>query len=91
MDASRDVDGTGYPRGLRGEQIPLEGRIAAIADVFDALTDRIYRKAFPLPEALAIMRDGRGTHFEAELLDLFLDSLNTVLAVKDRLADATIA
>ena len=83
------VDGTGYPRGLQGDEIPLEGRIAAIADVFDALTtDRIYRTAFALPQALAIMRDGRGIHFDAELLDLFLDSLDTVLATKQRLTDA---
>ena len=83
------VDGTGYPRGLRGEEIPLEGRIAAIADVIDALTtDRIYRGALSLDEAVSIMRDGRGTHFEANLLDLFLGSLDPVLAAKDELADA---
>lgn len=86
------VDGTGYPRGLRGDEIPLEGRIAAIADVFDALTtDRVYRKAFPLPEALSIMRDGRGTHFDAELLDLFLDSLDPVLATREQHADTLTA
>jgi putative two-component system response regulator len=83
------VDGTGYPRGLRGADIPLEGRIAAIADVFDALTtDRIYRKAFALEEALSIMRDGRGTHFDARLLDLFLDSLDDVLAAGADLPEA---
>ena len=89
------VDGTGYPRGLRGlrglrgEEIPLEGRIAAIADVIDALTtDRIYRGALSLDEAVSIMRDGRGTHFEANLLDLILGSLDPVLAAKDELADA---
>jgi putative two-component system response regulator len=82
------VDGTGYPCGLRHDEIPLEGRIAAIADVFDALTtDRVYRGAFPVAEALGILRDGRGTHFDADLLDLFLDSLDTVLAAKDELAD----
>jgi putative two-component system response regulator len=83
------MDGSGYPRGLRGEEIPLEGRIAAIADVFDALTtDRVYRKAFPLAEALAIMRDSRGTHFDADLLDVFLDSLEPVLAARAELAEA---
>ncbi|MCP9490508.1 MAG: HD domain-containing protein [Solirubrobacteraceae bacterium MAG38_C4-C5] len=86
------VDGTGYPRGLRGEQIPLEGRIAAIADVFDALTtDRVYRPAFPLPEALTTMRAGRATHFDPDLLDLFLGSLDEVLAAREGLADATVA
>jgi putative two-component system response regulator len=85
------VDGTGYPRGLRGTDIPLEGRIAAIADVFDALTtDRVYRKAFPLDKALAIMGDGRGTHFDADLLDLFLESLDEVLAAGVPLADAAL-
>lgn len=86
------VDGTGYPRGLRGEQIPLEGRIAAIADVFDALTtDRVYRPAFPLPEALSTMHEGRATHFDPDLLDIFLDSLDDVLAAREGLADATLA
>jgi putative two-component system response regulator len=83
-------DGGGYPRGLRGNEIPLEGRIAAIADVFDALTtDRIYRNALPLPQALSIMRDGRATHFDADLLEIFLDSLDDILAAKDELPDAT--
>lgn len=82
------VDGSGYPRGLRGDDIPLEGRIAAIADVFDALTtDRVYRKAFPLPAALAVMRDGRGKHFDPELLDQFLDSLDAVLATREGIQD----
>lgn len=76
------VDGTGYPQGLRGDEIPLEGRIAAIADVFDALTTkRIYRDALPLDEALVIMREGRGRHFDPELLDVFLGSLDDVLEV----------
>jgi putative two-component system response regulator len=83
------VDGTGYPRGLRGDEIPLEGRIAAIADVFDALTtDRVYRPAFGVDQALAIMRDGRGSHFDADLLDLFLSSLRPILAARADLADA---
>lgn len=85
------VDGTGYPRGLRGEQIPLGGRIAAIADVFDALTtDRVYRPAFALPDALTIMQDGRDTHFDADLLDVFFDSLDDVLAAREGVTDAAI-
>lgn len=77
-------DGSGYPKGLRGEDIPIEGRIAAIADVFDAVTsDRIYRKAYNLPDAIRIMREGRGRGFEPRLLDLFLDNLDSVLRVKD--------
>ena len=78
------VDGSGYPNGLSGDEIPQIGRIAAIADVFDALSsDRIYRPAFPLPEVWRIMREGRGSHFDADLLDLFLDSMDGVLAIKD--------
>lgn len=77
-------DGTGYPNGLSGEAIPLEGRIAAIADVFDALTnDRVYRRAFPLMKALDIMKEGKGSHFDPTLLDLFFDALPDILAVKD--------
>ncbi len=66
-------DGNGYPRGLRGEEIPLEGRIAAVADVYDALTsDRPYRPAMPLEAVLDIMRQGRGTHFDPAVIDAFL-------------------
>jgi methanogenic corrinoid protein MtbC1 len=69
-------DGTGYPRGLKGETIPIEGRIVAIADVFDALTsDRVYRKAFPVDEAVKIMREQRGRHFDPVLLDAFMEVL----------------
>jgi HD domain/B12 binding domain len=69
-------DGSGYPRGLAGEKIPIEGRIVAIADVFDALTtDRVYRKAYPVEEAVAMMRADRGKHFDPVLLDAFMDVL----------------
>ena len=78
------VDGTGYPNKLKGDDIPQIGRIAAIADVFDALSsNRVYRPAFPLPEVWRMMREGRGSHFDADLLDLFLDSMDGVLAIKD--------
>jgi diguanylate cyclase (GGDEF)-like protein/PAS domain S-box-containing protein len=67
-------DGTGYPRRLTGEEIPLEGRIAAVADVFDALTsDRPYRDAFEDEEALSMMTGGRGTQFDPLVLDLFVE------------------
>jgi methanogenic corrinoid protein MtbC1 len=69
-------DGSGYPRGLIGEAIPIEGRIVAIADVFDALTsDRVYRKAFPVEEAVQMMREQRGLHFDPVLLDAFMEVL----------------
>jgi putative two-component system response regulator len=67
-------NGRGYPQGLAGDEIPIEGRIVAIADVFDALThDRVYRVAIPFEQAKQIMRDGRATHFDPMLLDVFLD------------------
>jgi HD-GYP domain-containing protein (c-di-GMP phosphodiesterase class II) len=70
-------DGTGYPRGVAGEAIPIEGRIVAIADVFDALTsDRVYRKAFSLDQAVEMMMQQRGRHFDPVLLDAFMEVLD---------------
>jgi HD-GYP domain-containing protein (c-di-GMP phosphodiesterase class II) len=71
-------DGSGYPRGLAGEEIPIEGRIVAIADVFDALTtDRVYRPAFTVERAVEMMREERARHFDPVLLDIFLDVLSS--------------
>jgi putative two-component system response regulator len=81
-------DGSGYPDHLAGGDIPLEGRIAAIADVFDALTSRrVYRDGLAIPDAIDIMVAGRGTHFDPELLDLFFDELDEVLAIREVWAD----
>jgi putative two-component system response regulator len=67
-------DGTGYPHGLKGSKIPLMGRIMAIVDVYDALTnDRPYKKAFPHEEAVKIIEEGFGTHFDPELMQVFFD------------------
>ena len=75
-------DGTGYPNGLAGEDIPLEGRIAAIGDVFDALTsNRVYRKAYSIGQAVEIMKQERGTHFDPQLLDMFMESLEEIVAI----------
>ena len=85
-------DGTGYPRRLRGEQIPLAGRICAVVDVFDAMTTtRPYRPAFSPEVALETMRRGRGAHFDPMLLDLFMDRLDEVLAVRERLLEEAAA
>jgi putative two-component system response regulator len=66
-------DGTGYPYGLKGRDIPLEGRLMAIVDVYDALvTERPYKKAFTHEEAVKIITEGSGTQFEPALVDLFL-------------------
>jgi putative two-component system response regulator len=75
-------DGDGYPQGLAGEAIPLEGRIAAVADCFDALmSKRSYKPALPFGEVIEIMGAGRGTQFDARLLDVFLDSLEEFLLI----------
>ncbi|MBF0529655.1 MAG: two-component system response regulator [Deltaproteobacteria bacterium] len=66
-------DGSGYPQGLKGEEIPLSGRLMAVADVYDALiSKRVYKPPFPHAEAVAIMVEGRGTHFDPDILDAFL-------------------
>ena len=71
-------DGKGYPEGLSGERIPLEARIMALADVYDALvSERVYKKAYPKNEAERIIREGRGTQFDPVLTDLFLSSLGS--------------
>ncbi|MBR58787.1 MAG: two-component system response regulator [Myxococcales bacterium] len=81
-------DGGGYPRGLSGTDIPLSGRITAIADVFDALTTkRIYKPAFSVEKSVNIMREGRGKHFDPDILDLFLDNLDEVLKIRDEFPD----
>jgi HD-GYP domain-containing protein (c-di-GMP phosphodiesterase class II) len=81
-------DGTGYPRGLKGEKIPLQGRITILADVFDALSSRrVYKEAMPEAEVLRILAEGRGTHFDPALLDVFLGALEEVRAIKDRYTD----
>jgi putative two-component system response regulator len=76
-------DGSGYPRGLAGEQIPLEGRITAVADVFDALShDRPYKAAFPLEQCFAMMEEGRGKHFDPRVLDAFFARRKEILRVR---------
>jgi putative two-component system response regulator len=75
-------DGSGYPSGLWGENIPLWGRICAVADVFDAVTsERPYKPAYSIEEALDILRDGRGTQFDPQVVDVFFDNLDEILAV----------
>jgi putative two-component system response regulator len=81
-------DGTGYPRRLAGEVIPQEGRIAAVADVFDALTtDRVYRPALPIKSAVKMMRDECARHFDPEMLDAFFLAQPEVEEVRERYAD----
>ena len=69
-------DGTGYPNGLTGEQIPIEGRITCVADVYDALcSERPYKPKFPVKKCLEIMLSERGTRFDPIVLDAFLDQI----------------
>ena len=69
-------DGTGYPDRLKGEEIPLEARILALADVYDALiSDRVYKKAYPKEQAIEIILEGRGTQFDPLLADLFVEAV----------------
>jgi putative two-component system response regulator len=76
-------DGSGYPRRLAGNDIPLEGRIAAVADVFDALTcDRAYRQAWSLESTIAWMTRERGKHFDPCVLDALLGSMDEILAIR---------
>ncbi len=77
-------NGSGYPRGLKGERIPIYGRITAIADVFDALGhDRVYKKAWELDKILDPFKEERGNHFDSNLGDLFFNNLNKFLQIKD--------
>jgi putative two-component system response regulator len=81
-------DGSGYPRGLGGESIPLIGRITAVSDVFDALTSkRPYKKAWPLDEALDHLQRSSGSHFDPKVVAAFTRSLPEILAVKEQFAD----
>jgi putative two-component system response regulator len=81
-------DGSGYPSGLAGEAIPFEARIVAIADVFDALTsERPYKKAWPVQEALNYLRENRGRHFDPALVDLFLTLMDPVHEIMQRWAE----
>lgn len=84
-------DGSGYPRGIKGEEIPLFGRIVAVADVFDALTsERPYKKAWGMDQAMQFLRDGHGKHFDPACVDAFFASWNEVLEIKERFVDETI-
>ncbi len=81
-------DGSGYPQGLKGEDIPLEGRIVAIADVFDALVSvRPYKKAYPVEESLEMMRSEIGKHFDPKLMAAFEKALPEILRVREIYAD----
>lgn len=82
-------DGSGYPQGLAGEAIPISARLMAVADVYDALISRrVYKDGMPHEKAVAIMREGRGSHFDPDILDAFLALQEDFQAVARRYADS---
>jgi putative two-component system response regulator len=81
-------DGTGYPQGLKGERIPISGRIAAVADVFDALiSERPYKPSFSLRESFETIKNGRGTHFDPDIIDAFIGIKQEVLSIVEQCKD----
>jgi putative two-component system response regulator len=81
-------DGSGYPAGLKGRKIPLVGRIVAIADVFDALlSKRPYKEPFSLEKSYEIIREGRGIHFDPDVVDAFFEIQDEILAIRDKYKD----
>ena len=81
-------DGSGYPNGIAGDNIPIEARIVAIADVFDALTTkRPYKEAWSVDKAIELLKKDSGTHFDAKLVEIFINSLPQVLEIKERWAE----
>jgi response regulator RpfG family c-di-GMP phosphodiesterase len=80
-------DGSGYPRGIQGDQIPLEGQLAAVADTFDALTSvRPYRPAYPIPAAVRYLVSERGKLFAPDVVDAFHDSIDAIVELRAGLA-----
>ncbi len=78
-------NGKGYPHGLKGEETPIEARITALADVYDALgSERAYKKPFPEEKCQAIIREIRGTHLDPSVVDAFFESIEEVLQVKEQ-------
>ncbi|MGL4249476.1 MAG: HD domain-containing phosphohydrolase [Aeromonas sp.] len=81
-------NGSGYPHGLKGADIPLEGRIVALADVFDALgSDRCYKKAWPLEKVLALIEEEKGQHFDPNLVELMMANLDKFLEIREQHKD----
>ena len=81
-------DGTGYPEGLQGDAIPISARIMAVADVYDALISRrVYKDGMPHEQALSIIQQGRGSHFDADIVDAFMAIQDEIRAIANRYAD----
>jgi len=81
-------DGSGYPNDLKGDDIPLVGRICALADVFDALTsERPYKKAWTVDESVDFIKENKGKHFDPNLVDLFVECLPQIVGIKNLYPD----
>ncbi|MFC1235697.1 HD domain-containing phosphohydrolase [Vibrio sp. F74] len=96
MSVARDVaqhhhekwDGSGYPNGIKEQSIPMTGRIAAVADVFDALTsERPYKEAWPVDKAINLLSEESGKHFDPQIVDLFIKHLDEMLTIKSQFKD----
>jgi response regulator RpfG family c-di-GMP phosphodiesterase len=88
MSHHEKYDGSGYPQGLRGDDIPLYGRIVAIADVFDALTSvRPYKKAWPFDEAMDFLKQESGSHFDPSMVKIFTENASEVHTIYTRYED----
>jgi response regulator RpfG family c-di-GMP phosphodiesterase len=75
-------NGSGYPRGLSGENIHIYGRITALVDVFDALScERVYKKAWPMEKIIDLIREERGKHFDPKLVDIFIENLDQFMEI----------
>ncbi|MFU8790096.1 MAG: HD-GYP domain-containing protein [Methylobacter sp.] len=82
-------DGSGYPQGLAGDAIPIPARLMAVADVYDALISRrVYKDGMTHEQAVKIMQEGRGSHFDADMIDAFIDIQQEFIAIAHRFADA---
>lgn len=82
-------NGAGYPRGLKGEEISIHGRISALADVFDALaSDRVYKKAWELDRVLELIKNERGNHFDPHLVDIFFENLSEFIEIKNKYVES---
>lgn len=81
-------DGSGYPYGLKGEEIHIYGRITAVADVFDALgSDRVYKKAWEDERIFTLFKEERGKHFDPKIIDIFFENLDEIFAIRERYKD----
>lgn len=81
-------DGSGYPRGLKGEEIDISARIVAIADVFDAIgSDRVYKKAWPLENCFEYLKKQSGSHFDPRLIKIFFDNVDEIISIRNKYQD----